>query len=81
MADLPPYNTQAECPKCGNDTISVTYHSDSVPAMLGGPDGGPCSRPYGSPLPGIGEHLCRRCGLCGYTWCEATLDSNAPGPA
>lgn len=57
---LPPYNPGARCPKCGFSQVSTTYQ-----------------RPRRDTTPwechARRAHLDRRCGRCGYAWCEATL--------
>lgn len=70
---LPPYDPQAQCEKCGNDGIDTSHHQVSAPVSLAAfYSGDPCAGR------GYGEHICRTCRSCGYTWPEATLDAPAP---
>jgi hypothetical protein len=71
---LPPHDPAGLCPKCSGETISVTFHPQAV---LDAETRWPCMllEPGGRPL---GEHLCRRCGTCGFAWCEAAADAYAP---
>jgi hypothetical protein len=64
---LRPYDATGCCPKCANGVIGTAYHEDStlcetllIQAKV--------------KHAGLGEHLCRTCDRCGFTWPEATLD-------
>jgi hypothetical protein len=63
----------ASCPKCGSGDVAVHWHAESALLSLSGARKWPC-RYKGD----IGEHLCRLCGTCGYSFMEATADSG-PG--
>jgi hypothetical protein len=62
------------CPKCRFTGVKTKYHGHAikgeVPATA-------CENIVGWTFPQInlGEHLCRRCHGCGYTWAEQTADS------
>jgi hypothetical protein len=62
--DLPPFDEDADCPKCASGAVGVLFHSYSV-------DDFPCRT--GRWL--MDGHLCRVCERCGYGWCEAALDT------
>jgi C4-type Zn-finger protein len=63
MTGLPAYSgTHATCPKC-KARVSTRWH------VMGGDVSSPCWRLV------IGEHLCRACQNCGYSWIEACADS------
>ena len=70
--DLLPYSGPGKhCPKCEHYSIDTVWHAGPVSVSRtsrGGP--WPCSD-SGIRL---GEHLCRECESCGYTWAEACAD-------
>lgn len=77
MSGLPPYDVNARCPKC-RAVPGVTYHAGLETTIPGTSDYWPC---FYSSRPGpVGEHLCRRCSRCGYSWMEATADATGNTP-
>lgn len=66
--DLPPFDADADCSKCGSDIVNVLFHR-----------GGTGNREFPCCDPGRllvkGEHLCRVCARCGHAWCEATVET------
>lgn len=66
--DLPPFDEDADCPKCASGAVRVLFHSYST-------DGFPCRT---STIWLMDGHLCRVCERCGHGWCEAALDTK-PG--
>lgn len=65
--DLPPYNPEATCPKCGHDDVHTRYeptahhHSCQVREMVT------------DPVCCTAEHMERTCRRCGYQWPEACM--------
>lgn len=57
---MKPFDPEATCPKCGNNYVTHRYCS---------------GHPMSNPFCPHGEHIDRRCGGCGYSWYERTLDS------
>jgi hypothetical protein len=64
---LPPYSPASACSKCAAESISTVFHPRPV-LDLGELWACAAERPPG-------EHLCRRCLNCGFTWIEACADS------
>lgn len=70
---LPPHDPEAPCPKCGADAqrIPVEFHTIAPDRFFGRyalvENPKPCAGKY------LGEHLCRTCGRCGYSWQERTV--------
>lgn len=60
LLDLPPFNPDATCPKCGHDTITCQWRTASGPVT--------------GHRPPADEWLSRRCDRCGYIWDEACID-------
>jgi len=59
MADYPPFATDSKCPKCGGTLASYKYHDGKTRA------------------PGEtfeGEHMHRRCNMCGAERAEKPLN-------
>lgn len=58
MSDLPPYSGNKSCPECGAGMYAAetTVHTGTE---------------TGCPFQAAGEHLCRTCCRCDYTWAEA----------
>lgn len=67
---LPPYNSEATCPKCGHGKSTVRY-SNGRSSWNGGCSA--CSQQ------GRGEHLDRQCERCSYRWSEAVIEQQAAG--
>ena len=71
--DLPPYDIEARCAKCGSHgAAAVKYVAEVEPpsvTMATWPvvDGG------------FPEHLRRTCDICGYSWVEACVEQKEPG--
>src|SRR5580692_10620130 len=63
--DLPPFDENASCAKCGYSRVRVICHSSRTTKF-------PCDR---SGAGVVGEHLCRVCERCGGGWCEATVET------
>jgi hypothetical protein len=63
--DLPPFDKDGACPKCGFPGIRVLFHG-------GKREGFPCWSVVRWILDG---HLCRVCNRCGHGWCEASVDT------
>jgi hypothetical protein len=68
--ELPPFTKNADCPKCGGNSVSVLYHSYHA-------EGFACKS---TSLRVLGEHLCRVCKQCGFGWCEAPIDIKPASP-
>ena len=66
--DLPPFDENASCAKCGWGAIRAIYHRTSI-------EGCPCEF---AQVWVMDEHLCRVCERCGGAWCEATVETKAP---
>jgi predicted nucleic-acid-binding Zn-ribbon protein len=64
IMELPPYNPESSCRKCGNEQPTLEYHEKPVHTLT---KTTPCSGLD------IGEHHDRRCTACGYAWCEGVL--------
>lgn len=69
MIRLPPFDSEAVCPKCGWADVDVTYHKWPT---------------YDCPFPSYlrrdaKEHLDRRCRRCYYSWSEEGLDQDGRG--
>jgi hypothetical protein len=63
--DLPPYDSQGSCPKCGETDVSTTYHCGFATGKNKATgENWPCNRSGISIV--SGEHLCRVCQRCGY---------------
>lgn len=64
---------ERKCPKCLYMGIKTEFHPFAV---TGRDPSTACENIVGwtYPRPYIGEHLCRRCTQCGYTWAEKTAD-------
>jgi hypothetical protein len=60
--NLPPYNAEATCPKCGHDVVKTSYQPRgcSTPAHCGVRWDGP-------------EHHDRNCQRCHYEWAESVI--------
>lgn len=80
MIYLPPVGTHPVCPKCGGVEILIytVHHIEPVPVspmMSAVPD--PCTvlviETPSEELEGFHEHLCKRCGRCGFGWVEQVL--------
>jgi hypothetical protein len=76
MPDLPRHGSITACPKCGapDGKIGAVYHENSRPFIRDGNPTVSCAGNFG-----IGEHLCRECGKCGFGWCEAVLAADEAG--
>lgn len=66
--DLPPFDADADCSKCGSDIVNVLFHRSGT-----GCREFPCCDPGRQLVKG--EHLCRVCARCGHAWCEATVET------
>ena len=72
---LLPHDPQALCPMCSHDHVSTVFHA--APIMPFHAPGFACSAfAFDVPLP-FGNHQCRKCENCSYSWPEdpATLPS------
>jgi hypothetical protein len=67
--DLPAFDEDAHCPKCGGVEVRTIYHLSSKRGSLCGFDLG-----HGV----LDGHLCRVCERCGHGWCEAPADVKPP---
>jgi hypothetical protein len=67
-SELPPFDEDADCPKCRASGVRVIFHSLHM-------KGFPCMQALATWV--LGEHLCRVCPRCGYGWAEAPADMNA----
>lgn len=62
--ELPAFNPEAACPKCGHADVSVLYQDSG------------CPYPYtcGEMAPFGSEHLDRTCQRCHHRWAEAVIE-------
>lgn len=63
VVELPDPDPAQVCYKCQAEDVSTTYHERP---MIGGTGCAEFVKALGDE---IGEHLCRRCRVCGYLWC------------
>lgn len=69
MSHLPPYNSDAECPKCGHDKVSTKHERAGAPfAEFAVATGARIT---------LAEHMRRTCHRCQHAWAEAPLDREA----
>jgi C4-type Zn-finger protein len=61
--NLPPFNPEATCPKCGHDQINCRWRVAEGPLA------------HKAPAP---EWLSRYCTRCGYIWDESVLEAAPP---
>jgi C4-type Zn-finger protein len=64
MADLPPYNPDARCPKCHHDKASTRWRLQKVGYIS---------------THNEWQWLSRCCERCGYIWDEACVDGGTDG--
>ena len=62
MENLQLYDKDSECPKCGDDVITVSYCSSAYPGKICWPHA-------------KGDHIHRQCTNCKHEWLEACLDA------
>lgn len=75
---LPPFDPAALCSKCGDERIELQYHAREQIVFPPKSSQPPCAA-YTLPEfdVEIGEHMCKRCSTCNYSWMEQVA---GPGP-